>query len=142
MTHLLDTDHISILLYPTSRPHATIMGHVYRHAPADLAVPIVSFHEQTRGANAAVNGARTQRDVIDAFALCELLRAFYSAWTVLPFDDPAAVIFDQLKAQKVRIGTMDLRIAAIALSRNLTVVTRNVRDFGQVPGLPTEDWTT
>jgi tRNA(fMet)-specific endonuclease VapC len=41
----------------------------------------------------------------------------------------------------VRIGTRDLRIAAIARSRNLTVVTHNVSDFGKVPNLKTEDWT-
>jgi tRNA(fMet)-specific endonuclease VapC len=49
--------------------------------------------------------------------------------------------FDQLKSAKIRIGTMDLRIAAIALSRNLTVLTRNLSDFGKVPGLRIEDWT-
>ncbi len=60
---------------------------------------------------------------------------------MLPFDASAGTVFDQLKASKVRIGTMDLRIAATALAHNLVVVTRNARDFAQVPGLVIEDWT-
>lgn len=59
----------------------------------------------------------------------------------MPFDAAALTEFDRLKAMKLRVGTMDLRIAATALSRGLTVVTRNERDFAQVPGLKVEDWT-
>ena len=36
---------------------------------------------------------------------------------------------------------MDLRIASIALSQNMTVVTRNLSDFGRVPNLAIENWT-
>jgi tRNA(fMet)-specific endonuclease VapC len=61
--------------------------------------------------------------------------------TVLPFDGAAATVYDGLLAQRIRVGTMDLRIAAIALSRGSIVLTRNLRDFGRVPGLTTEDWT-
>lgn len=44
-------------------------------------------------------------------------------------------------AKRIRVGTMDMRIAAIALSQGLTLLIRNTRDFGRVPGLLTEDWT-
>lgn len=40
-----------------------------------------------------------------------------------------------------RIGTMDLKIAAIALANDATLLSRNLRDFGKVPGLRVEDWT-
>jgi tRNA(fMet)-specific endonuclease VapC len=71
--------------------------------------------------------------------LGETLASFASA-PVLPLDQSAIVIFDRLRQQKVRIGTMDLRIASIALANNLIVLTRNGRDFNQVSGLITEDW--
>ncbi len=64
----------------------------------------------------------------------------YSSLSLLPFDEAAAKELAALP-RSLRIGTMGLRIAAIALSRGLTVVTRNGRDFAQVPGLKVEDWT-
>ena len=72
-----------------------------------------------------------------------MLRLFsdYAIAAILPFDTAAAVAFDGLLAQRIRIGKMDLRIASIALSRNLTLLSRNLRDFRQVPGLMTADWT-
>ncbi|MEO5802504.1 MAG: type II toxin-antitoxin system VapC family toxin, partial [Verrucomicrobiota bacterium] len=40
----------------------------------------------------------------------------------------------------VRIGSMDLKIACIALAHDATLLTRNVNDFSQVPGLRVENW--
>ncbi len=66
------------------------------------------------------------------------------AQTVLSFDTSAARAFGVLKATLERRGTPlvepDLRIASIALSRGLILVTRNVRHFQRVPELTIENW--
>jgi tRNA(fMet)-specific endonuclease VapC len=67
--------------------------------------------------------------------------ADFVAMQVLPFDDLAGSQFEAIRRQRVRIGTMDLRIASIALARGFTVLTRNLVDFERVPGLAAEDWT-
>lgn len=67
-----------------------------------------------------------------------------SAITILPFDDSAAEVYGQLRARLESDGQPlaepDLRIASIALSRDLTVVTGNTRHFARVPDLPVENW--
>lgn len=64
--------------------------------------------------------------------------------SVLPFDVAAARCYGQVRAELERRGTpvgdADLRIAAIALTHSLTVVTGNVRHFQRIPGLPVENW--
>ncbi|MCC7536800.1 MAG: PIN domain-containing protein [Deltaproteobacteria bacterium] len=68
----------------------------------------------------------------------------HRAQIVLPFDEVAADVYGPLRARLERSGTRldepDLRIASIALSRGLTVVTGNVRHFSRVPGLVVENW--
>jgi hypothetical protein len=66
---------------------------------------------------------------------------FLCNFTALKFDVHAEAYFQTLREQKIRIGTQDLKIAAIALSQGAVVVTRNERDFGKIPGLKVEDWT-
>lgn len=56
-------------------------------------------------------------------------------------DEQFVKALNQLQAQRIQLARMDARIAAIALSRRLILLTRNHRDFGKVPGLPIEDWT-
>lgn len=65
----------------------------------------------------------------------------YRRIPVLAFDEAAAVVFQRLRRTRLRIGSMDLKIAAIVLSRDATLLSRNLADFRQVPGLWVEDWT-
>jgi tRNA(fMet)-specific endonuclease VapC len=53
----------------------------------------------------------------------------------------AANEFHRIRKLYPRIGTMDLKIAAIAIVNNAIVLTRNTSDFGQVANLQIEDWT-
>ena len=59
----------------------------------------------------------------------------------LEFDEAAATEFEKLQRLRLRVGTMDLKIATIALAHDATVLTRNSKDFSRVPGLRFEDWT-
>lgn len=66
---------------------------------------------------------------------------FLQNFPIINFDAMADNYYLQLQAQKIRVGTQDLRIASIALSCSAVVVTRNHKDFGKVPNLMLEDWT-
>ena len=65
---------------------------------------------------------------------------FFADWRILPFDDAAARMFKSFRSQKVRIGSMDLKIASIVKGHDATLLSRNIRDFQKVPELRVEDW--
>lgn len=66
------------------------------------------------------------------------------AQVILPFDKAAAKVYGPLRARLESEGRPlaepDLRIACIALSRELTLVTGNLRHFARVPDLSVENW--
>ena len=141
MRYLLDTDHISFLQRRSGQEFTRLIIRMEQHSQVDFALSIVSFYEQVIGAHNFINRARINIDVMRGYTLLlEILQGFSSA-PVLPYEAEAVAIFDELRRQKVRVSTIDLRISAIALSHNLIVLTRNVSDFSKVPGLMTEDWT-
>jgi tRNA(fMet)-specific endonuclease VapC len=142
MRFLFDTDHASILQRPTEPACSRIDAHEGGLGPGDTACAIVSFHEQVLGAHALINRSRDARAVLRGYEWLGRILAFYSSRIVLPFDEAAAREYGRLASGRLRVATMDLRIASIALSRGLTLLTRNRRDFGKIPGLSTEDWTT
>jgi tRNA(fMet)-specific endonuclease VapC len=141
LKYLLDTDHISVLQQQSGPDYATLSARIARHPPADLALSVVSFHEQVLGCHTYISRAHTPAEVVRGYGMLGRLLSDYAAVSVLPFDSAAATTFDGLRARRIRIPTMDLRLASIALSRGLILVTRNVGDFRQVPGLTIEDWT-
>jgi tRNA(fMet)-specific endonuclease VapC len=141
MRYLLDTDHISILQQQSGPEYAALIGRIAQVRRADLAFCIISFHEQVLGCNTYIAQAKTSADVERGYRMFDRVLSAFSAAFVLPFDSNASLVFVGLVAQRVRIATMDLRIASIALSLGLTVLTRNARDFGKVPGLIIDDWS-
>src|ERR1700736_596965 len=106
MKFLLDTDHISILQRQAGPEFAALSARIAQRSPADLAFSVVSFHEQALGCHTYISRARTSRDVVRGYGMFgRMLRDFASA-PVLPFDAAAAVVFDGLLVQGVRVATM------------------------------------
>ena len=141
MKYLFDTDHISFLQRRSSSEFSRLTFRISQHPISDFALSVISFHEQVIGAHSFINRAQTNTNLARGYALLlETLNGFANA-PVLPFDARAIAIFDEMRTQKVRVATMDLRIAAIAISNNLVLLTRNTGDFSKVPNLIIEDWT-
>jgi tRNA(fMet)-specific endonuclease VapC len=138
---VLDTDHIGIIQRRAEPQYSRLAARLRQPACLDFFVTIISFHEQVSGWNSYLHRAKTPQDVVRAYNMFARILNDFAAQQVLPFDQAAADAFQLLRKQGVRIGTMDLRIAAIALSRNSTLLSRNLVDFGKVPGLTVEDWT-
>jgi tRNA(fMet)-specific endonuclease VapC len=139
--YLLDTDHINILQRRSGPEFGTLWARITRVSRVDFGFSIVSFHEQVLGCHAYINRARKVDDVVHGYdMLARALRQFAAA-PVVTFDAEASAVFDALGSRRLRVDTMDLRIASIALSRGLVLLTRNSADFARVPGLVIEDWT-
>jgi len=137
---LLDTDHLNILQIGRGPRYARLAARMDASADRHFATTVVTFEEHMRGWLAEI---RRKTDVVDQIEpynqLIALIR-FYQAWEVFGIDVDLANQFRELRKQRVRIGTMDLKIASIALSRSATLLTANRRDFDQVPGLMFENW--
>lgn len=139
--YLLDTDHLVILQRQSEPEFSRLRSALNRQRASDIFLSIASFHEQVMGANAFIAQAKTREAVVRGYQMLELCLIDFNRFQVLPFDEPAAAEFEALRAQ-LRIGTMDLRIAATARTHSLTVLTRNTVDFAKVPNLAVEDWAS
>ena len=139
--YLLDTDHISLLDRGGAegqRIRARIAG---LPANEEIAATIISYEERTRGWFSYLAQARSAEAQVIAYQRLKKHLADYCAIPVIEFDEKAMFALQKLKSLRLKVGTMDLKIAAIALSSNAILLTRNVVDFERVPGLKTDDWT-
>ena len=120
---------------------AHIIARITAHPPESVAVSLVSYEEQMRGWMAEIARMASADRQMAAYARLNRMREYYCSTPVLPFDEGALSQFQRLWLLRLRVGTMDLKIAATALAGNAVLVTRNTTDFGKVPGLRLEDWS-
>lgn len=140
--YILDTDLISLLeSASTSNEAQRLRFRLAGLKPTERTTTIITFEEQVRGWMSFLAQAQSISQQVAAYRRLKGVLDRYLKITVLEFDEAAADEFERLKQARVRIGTMDLKIASIALANRATVLTRNIRDFGKVPGLRVEDWT-
>ncbi len=94
-----------------------------------------------RGWLSFVAKSKTPDEQIYAYQRLHAFLNNYRNALILDYDEKAVEVFRELKRQKIRVGTMDLKIAAIAISNNAILISRNLSDFLQIPNLSVEDWT-
>ncbi|WP_295618730.1 type II toxin-antitoxin system VapC family toxin [Chamaesiphon sp. GL140_3_metabinner_50] len=145
---VLDTDSLSLL----ERGNPKIQERLSQVNADSVAISIVTAEEKMKGRLAAINSlSGIERIVRVASALPSRLALAYRALQssiedlqtlpILPFSELAKDRYRDLLQQKIRVGSHDLRIAAIVLSVEGILVTRNRRDFEKVPGLQLDDWS-
>ena len=139
--YVLDTDHMSLLEWGGA-DSVHLREQLADLENDQLFVTIVSYEEQIRGWMAYLAKARTTEQEVVAYARLRHQLANYCQIPLLDFGIEASAKFDEFRSSKLRVGSMDLRIASIVLANDMTLLTRNSVDFERVPNLRFEDWSS
>ena len=131
---ILDTDELTLVQRAQGEEYARLAARL-NQTDEPVCVTIVSFEEQMRGWLSLMAEARTPEKQIRVYARLRALLEDFQTRPVLDYDDNAAAEYQRLVRARVRIGTMDLRIAAVALAHDALLVSRNLVHFRKVPGL-------
>ena len=136
---VLDTDHLSVLKYHDS-PLSRKLAHKLDSGREPIFTSIVSVEEQLRGWLSFIKSHSDAARLVVAYRELEVALHFTHGFRLVPFDLPSAEIFAALKRQRIRVGTQDLKIAAMVLANDATLLSRNLQDFSKVPGLKVQNW--
>jgi tRNA(fMet)-specific endonuclease VapC len=138
---LIDTDHVTFLKYPESERGRRFIERLESIPKTEVVgVAIITVEERMRGWLAVIAKEKSALRQVAGYRELMQLFEFYQEFEIVPFDEAAAQQFDQLHAQRLRLGAMDLKIAATALVHNALLLSANRRDFERVPGLRVENW--
>lgn len=134
---VLDTDILSLW----QRGHPAVAANVLSHPLAEQAVTVISVEEGLSGWYTRLRRAKRRDELAHVYQrLADAIRML-SRFNVLSFTEPAMDRYDLLRSAHPNVGKNDLRIAAIVLVNQDTLVTRNSRDFRHIPSLVIVDWT-
>ncbi|HEY6453955.1 MAG TPA: type II toxin-antitoxin system VapC family toxin [Steroidobacteraceae bacterium] len=124
---ILDTNVVSEPL--RSKPNPEVLAWLDRQAPETLYLTTINVAELWSGVEALPAGRR--RTQLQALMSANVLALFENR--ILPFDEPAATAFGRIAANAQaagnRIDFADCAIAAIAMTKNFMLATRNIKDF-------------
>ncbi len=135
--YILDSDHLSLY----QRGHSPLGQRLLKIPPAQIAITVISAEELIRGRLAQVRKAAKPQERIYSYHWLVRTLDFLYGFTVLDYDIRAEKQYQSLLERKIRVGTQDLKISAITLSQEATLITRNRQDFERVIGLQFEDWS-
>lgn len=131
MQYLLDTN---ICIYLIKKRPPEVLEQFRQHAPQDVAISTITLFELEYGAQKSQHVQHTQK----------ALAGFFLPLSILDIDRPAAaeaaVIRARLERNGMLIGTYDLLIAGLARSRNMILVTNNIKEFERIDDLRLENW--
>ncbi len=138
--YIFDTDHLSFI-QRNGQEGKQILARLATINEPTVAVTIVTYEEQVRGRLNFLSKAKTLNEQIFAYQGLQQLVLDYQSIVIIPFDRAAALEHQRLRKAYPRLGNMDLKIAAISLINNATLLTRNKSDFGQIVELQIDDWS-
>ncbi|MEH2380449.1 MAG: type II toxin-antitoxin system VapC family toxin [Nostoc sp.] len=139
--YILDTDHLS-LIQRNGQEGKRILTRLAAVEEGEIAVTVITYEEQVRGRLSVLSKAKTPDEQVLAYRGLQQLATDYRSIVIVPFSRRAALEHQRLRKAYPRLGNMDLKIAAISLTSNAILLTRNLSDFGQIIELGTEDWST
>ena len=139
--YILDTDHITAL----QRRDPIFLQNFQLIDDSQIFVTIISLEEQIQGRFEQINIIKKNKNyktLPGAYANLRETVYFFSRMNLLDFDQSALDYYQNLSQQfpNKRVQ-QDLKIAAITLAKQMTLLTRNSRDFIKIPNLLIEDWT-
>ena len=129
---LLDTDHLTVLKYTESERHAWLHGRLLAAAPELIGTTIVNVEEQMRGWLSAKAKERTLLRQITAYRELTDLFDFFAKLNIISLSVDAADMFNGFRKSGIKIGSMDLKLACIAVANHALFLTENRRDFDMV----------
>ena len=138
MLAFIDTNHLRELR--ECSPAGDRIRSRIRATGTEVATCIVVAEEALSGWTAYIRRHRPGLAQMDGYERLSECLQILGKLTVAPFDYDSALVFHDLVKRKIRIGTMDLKIAAICLAHDATLLSRNLVDFEKVPGLKIENW--
>jgi len=130
--YLLDSN---ICIYIINNKPEQVVGKIKEHTPPEIKLSSISMGELEYGVSKSRNREKNRQALVN----------FASAFDIIDFTDEDAEVYGIIRADLEKrgevIGPYDMQIAAQAISRDLILVTNNVKEFNRIKNLKLENWT-